>query len=260
MELGLEGKVAVVTGGARGIGAAIVEGFAQEGANVVIADIEFDVAEKLAEKLRRGKVKVLAVETDVTKKGDADNLVSTTLKEFTKIDILVNNAGIVRNIMFVDLREEDWDRVNDVNAKGIYLVARAVVPHMIAAREGKIVNTSSILGKEAWEGVSSYCASKFAVLGITQALATELAKYNINVNAVCPGIVRTPMWEVMLDILSEREGRPREEIWDSQRELVPLKRTQTPEDIANVVLFLSSEVSRNMTGEAISINGGMRMD
>lgn len=131
---------------------------------------------------------------------------------------------------------------------------------MIAARYGKIINISSGAGKEGFEGLSSYCASKFAVLGLTQTLAKELAEYNINVNAVCPGIIRTPMWEVMLDALSKREGRPREEIWDSWRKVIPLQRAQTPEDIANVVLFLSSEVSRNMTGEAISVNGGMRMD
>lgn len=260
MNLGLEGKVAIVTGGARGIGAAIVEGFAKEGANAAIADISPDIAQELAKKIGKGGVKVLAVRTDVTKKSDVDNLVSITLKEFGKIDILVNNAGVARDIMFVDIEEEDWDLVNDVNAKGVYLVTRAVVPHMIAARYGKIINISSRSGKEGQIGLSHYAASKFAVIGLTQALAKELGGYNINVNAVCPGVLRTIMWEGLLDARSKRQGLPREQIMDRYLEMSPLRRVQDPEDIANVVLFLSSEASRNMTGEAINVNGGLRMD
>jgi len=260
MDLGLEGKVAIVTGGAGAIGTAIVEGFVREGASVVIADNSLDEAEKMAERLGRGGAKVMAIKTDVTKKSDADNLASSTLQEFGKVDILVNNAGVISDMRFVDIKEEDWDRVNDVNAKGVYLVTRAVVPHMIAARYGKIVNLSSLAGKKGAVGVTHYCASKFAVIGITQSLAYELAEYNINVNAVCPGILRTALWEVLLDARTGRLGQPREEIWERTIEQIPLKRPQTPEDIASVVLFLSSEVSRNMTGEAISVNGGLRMD
>lgn len=263
MDLGLEGKVAIVTGGGRGIGVAIVEGFVKEGANVVIADINLDDAQKLAEKLRKSRVKVLAVKADVTKKSDADNLASTTLKEFGKIDILVNNAGVARTIKFVDIEEEEWDRVNDVNTKGTYLVTRAIIPYMIAARHGKIVNSSSQGGRQGFAGFSHYCASKFAVIGITQSLAQELAEYNINVNAVCPGILRTQMWEGLLDNIIESEGLPqsqRDEVFNKWVEQIPLRRLQTPEDIANVVLFLSSKVSRNVTGAAINVTGGMRMD
>ena len=260
MELGLEGKVAVVTGGARGIGRSIVEGFAGERANVVISDILLDAAQELAETLTKDEVKALAVKTDVTKKSDADNLVAATLKEFGKIDILVNAAGVVRDIKFVDIEEEEWDRIMDINAKGVYLVTRAVVPHMIATRQGKIVNIASRSGKDAQAGLSHYGASKFAVIGITQALAKELAEYDINVNAVCPGILRTNMWEKILDARSERTGLPREEIWARMIDSIPLKRPQVPEDIAYVVLFLSSKVARNITGEAINVNGGARTD
>jgi len=260
MDLGLEGKVAIVTGGGGGIGAATVEGFAKEGANVAIADISLDVAQELAKKIGKGGVKALAVRTDVTKKSDVDDLVSITLEEFGKIDILVNNAGVARDIMFVDIEEEDWDLVNHVNVKGVYLVTRAVVPHMIAARYGKIINISSRAGKEGMIGLSHYSASKFAVIGLTQAVAKELGEYNINVNAVCPGILRTIMWEGLLDARTKRLGLPREQIFDNWIERIPLKRPQKPEDIANVVLFLSSEVSRNITGEAINVNGGLRMD
>jgi len=260
MDLGLGGKVAIVTGGAKGIGASIVEGFVKEGASVVIADSDVDAAQQLAEKLRRNGAKVLVVRADVTKKSDADNLIATTLNEFGVIDILVNNAGVVSDISFVDLEESEWDRICDVNIKGVYLITRAVVPHMMSSRYGKIINLSSLAGKRGNIGLAHYCASKFAVIGITQSLAKELGQYNINVNAVCPGIVGTAMWDTLLDARSRRQNLSREQIWEVWMEQTPLKRPQTPEDMANVVLFLSSEISRNITGEAISVNGGLYMD
>ena len=150
--------------------------------------------------------------------------------------------------------------INNVNIKGTYLVTKAVLPHMVSAKKGKVVNISSGAGREGYPGLSIYCASKFAVIGLTQSLAKEMAEYNINVNAVCPGIIHTPMWDVMLDALSKREDRPRDDIFEGWTEGIPLKRRQSPEDIARAVLFLSSEVSRNMTGQRISVDGGMRMD
>lgn len=260
MDLGLKGKVAIVTGGASGIGAALVEGFVKEGSNVVIADINLNKAQELAENIGGTGVKVLVVRTDVTKKSDADNVVSATLRQFGKIDVLVNNVGVIRYTKFVDMEEENWDQINDVNAKGVYLVTRAVVPHMIAARHGKIVNISSLAGKSGSTGCTHYCASKFAVIGITQSLAKELAEYDINVNAICPGALRTALWEGIMDARAKLEGLPREKIWNARVEQIPLKRPQTPEDIANVVLFLSSEVSKNITGESINVNGGSLMD
>lgn len=260
MDLDIKGKVAIVTGGARGIGASIVEGFAKEEANIVISDIMFDDAQELAKKLTNGGANVLAVRTDVTNKSDIENLVSATLHEFGKIDILVNNAGVLKVTSFVDLDEEEWDRVNDVNAKGTYLMSRAVVPHMITARQGKIVNISSLAGKRGSPGLAHYSASKFAIIGITQTLAKELGEYNINVNAVCPGTLRTQIWEAILDGRATHQGIPREQYWNEWIEQIPLKRPQTPEDIANIVLFLSSEVARNITGEAINVNGGLWMD
>jgi meso-butanediol dehydrogenase/(S,S)-butanediol dehydrogenase/diacetyl reductase len=193
MELDLKGKVVIVIGGARGIGRDVVEGFAGEGASVVVSDILSDEASELTKKLAQDEVKALAVRTDVTSKSDADNLVTATLKEFGQIDVLVNAAGIVHDIRFIDIEEADWDRVLDINAKGTYLITRAVIPHMMAARYGKIVNISSRSGKEAHPGLVHYAASKFAVIGLTTGLAKELAEYDINVNAVCPGILRTAM-------------------------------------------------------------------
>jgi meso-butanediol dehydrogenase/(S,S)-butanediol dehydrogenase/diacetyl reductase len=260
MDLGLEDKVAIVTGGARGVGAAIVSGFVDEGANVTIGDIHVELAEDLAAKMSRRVRKVVVVRTDVTKKSDAKELVAKTVKEFGKIDILVNNAGIVQERLFVDIEEDDWDRINNINAKGVYIVTQAVVPEMITARYGKIVNISSRSGKDGQIGLSHYAASKFAVIGLTQTLAKELGEYNINVNAVCPGIIPTAMWDKILSVRAERHGVPREQICDNLLSQVPLRRPQNPDDVAKAVLFLSSEVSRNITWEAINVNGGLRMD
>ncbi len=265
MDLGLKGKVAIVTGGSRGLGEAIVSSFAGEGANVVIGDVNLDLTQKLAEKLTSKDVRVLAVKTDVTRKADAENLAATALKEFGRIDILVNNAGVVKPFLFLDIEEEEWDRVMAVNAKGVYQVTKAVAPHMIAARNGKIVNIASVAGKEGYEGECNYVASKFAVRGITQTLAKEFAQYNINVNSVCPGIIHTFMWDQLIDFFAELMEIPKGETFDETfttlcERLIPMKRAQIPQDIANAVLFLSSEVSRNMTGQAINVCGGMRMD
>ena len=260
MELGLKGKAAIVTGGARGIGGNIVEGFIREGACVVIADILYENARELAEKLTKGNTKAIAVRTDVTKKADVDNLISTAMKEFGRIDILVNAAAITQDKWMVEIEEADWDRILEVNAKSVYLTIKAVMPHMMAARYGKIVNISSRSGKEGMPGLSHYAASKFAVTGFTQAVAKELAQHDINVNAVCPGILRTDMWEKILDARSARTGLPREEVWAKAMETIPLKRPQVPEDITNVVLFLSSDISRNITGESVNVSGGARVD
>ena len=258
MELGLKSKSAIVTGGAKGIGAAIVAGFVKEGVNVVIGDIDIDAARELSEQLGNAKTKVLAVKTDVTQKADADEVVSCTVTEFGKIDILVNDAAFPPiEVPFDELEEKDWDRTIDVSAKGTFLVSQAVVPHMKAARNGKIINLSSSAGMRGFATVSAYCVAKFGVRALTQVLALELAEYNINVNALAPGIVRTPLWECILDAQSERGGEPRDQIFnDRVAEALPLNRPQEPEDISNLVMFLSSDISRNITGETININGG----
>ncbi len=261
MDLGLRGKTAIVTGGARGIGEAIVQSFVAEGANVVIADVLQETAEQLAKKVSRSDARALAIRTDVTKKTDVEALVAAALREFGKIDVLVNNAGVVGEMLFTEVEEQEWDRVHTVNVKGTYLTCRAVIPHMTAARRGRIVNISSRSGKEGQFGLSHYAASKFAVVGLTQSLAKELAQYDINVNCVCPGILRTAMWETILDGRSRRTGRPREDVWLDAMQLIPLRRAQVPQDIANAVLFLSSDVvAPNITGESMSVNGGLRMD
>ena len=260
MELGLRGKSAIVTGGARSIGKAIVEGLVGEGTNVAIADVLIDMARGVAEQLNSDDVRVFAIKTDVSKKTDVENLTQAALKEFDKIDILVNAAGIIRVTKFLDIEEQEWNQIFDINAKGVYLATRAVAPHMVSRREGKIVNISSRAGKDSVPELSHYGASKFAIIGLTQSIAKELAEYNINVNAICPGNLRNDMWEKISDARSRRTGETEQEIFDKQISTIPLKRMQLPEDIANVALFLCSEVARNITGESINVNGGSLTD
>jgi meso-butanediol dehydrogenase / (S,S)-butanediol dehydrogenase / diacetyl reductase len=176
-----------------------------------------------------------------------------------RIDVLVNNAGVSSGVAFQELDEAEWDRVNNVNAKGVFLTTRAVVPHMIEQRSGSIVSISSMAGKEGLPLLAHYCATKFAVIGITQSLAKELAEYGVRVNAVCPGVVRTPLWEPLLDQLSESRGISREEAWQEFVDPIPLGRPQEPEDIGEAVAFLASDRARNMTGQGINVSGGMQL-
>jgi meso-butanediol dehydrogenase / (S,S)-butanediol dehydrogenase / diacetyl reductase len=244
----LDGRVAVVTGGARGIGRAIVDALAARGANVVVADLDPDMA---------GDAE--AVRVDVTDEGSVRDLMRDVIERHGQLDILVNNAGVSRSVAFVDIDEAEWDRVFAVNVKGVYLACRAVVPHMMQRRYGKIVNISSMVGKEAIPLFVHYSASKFAVLGLTQGLAKEMAPYDVNVNAVCPGVVRTPLWEPLLDQLSETKGITRDEAFDEFVSGIPLGRPQEPEDIGEVVAFLASDRARNMTGQGINVTGGMQL-
>jgi acetoin reductase-like protein len=255
----LEGKVAIVTGGAKGIGRGIVEALAAHGASVVIADLDLEEATATAEAVSAGGSGARAQRLDVTSWDDNKRLVSEVLAEQGQIDILVNNAGVSKSIPFVDIDEAEWDRVFDVNVKGVYLATRAVLPHMIERRYGKIVNLSSMVGKEAIPLFVHYSASKFAVMGMTQGVAKEVAEHGINVNAVCPGVVRTPLWEPLLDQLSANKGISRDEAFKEFIAGIPLGRPQEPEDIGEVVAFLASEKARNMTGQGINVTGGMQM-
>jgi NAD(P)-dependent dehydrogenase (short-subunit alcohol dehydrogenase family) len=244
----LNGRVAVVTGGARGIGRAIGDALAVRGADVVVADLDPDMA-----------VDAERVRVDVTDESSVRDLVRDVIERHGRLDILVNNAGVSRSLPFVDIDEAEWDRVFDVNVKGVYLACRAVVPHMMQRRSGKIVNISSMVGKEAIPLFVHYSASKFAVLGLTQGLAKEMAPYDVNVNAVCPGVVRTPLWEPLLDQLSATKGITRDEAFEEFVSGIPLGRPQEPEDIGEVVAFLASDRARNMTGQGINVTGGMQL-
>ena len=250
----LDGKVTVITGAGSGIGRGIALVLARRGADLILTDLDQGRAQAVAD-----EVGGTALEHDVTSWQSCARVVEKALELRRRIDVLVNNAGVSKSLPFHELDEKEWDRVNDVNAKGVFLCCRAVVPHMMERRSGRIINISSMAGKEAFPLFVHYCASKFAVIGLTQGLAKELAGYDINVNAVCPGVVRTPLWEPLLDQLSESKGISRDEAWQEFVDRIPLGRPQEPEDIGEVVAFLASDRARNMTGQGINVTGGMQL-
>jgi meso-butanediol dehydrogenase/(S,S)-butanediol dehydrogenase/diacetyl reductase len=252
----LIGRTAVVTGAARGIGRGIAEVLTDHGATVVVADLDVDEGRRVARALGD---RTTAVALDVTSEASVREVIGGVIEEHGRLDILVNNAGVSRSIPFAEIEEAEWDRVFDINVKGVYLACRAVVPHMSERRYGKIINLSSMVGKEAIPLFVHYSASKFAVMGITQGLAKELAPYDVNVNAVCPGVVRTPLWEPLLDQLSATKRISRDEAFAEFVSGIPLGRPQQPRDIGEVVAFLASDRSRNMTGQGINVTGGMQL-
>jgi meso-butanediol dehydrogenase/(S,S)-butanediol dehydrogenase/diacetyl reductase len=256
MDLGLKDKVAIVTGGSAGIGRGIVERLVGEGAQAVIVDIDLDTAQKAAAEIGHNTI---AIKMDVTKKAEVDKAVQNVLEQFGKIDILVNNAALSWPQLLVDMEEADWDRMCNVNLKGVYLMCRPVISHMITRRYGKIISISSIAGKEGIAKFSHYSATKFAVIGLTQALAHEYAQYDLNINVVCPGVVRTPLWEAQLPGMAKEQGKPVEQVFQEFCEPIPMKRPQQPADIGAMVAFLASDLAKNITGQSINVTGGWHM-
>jgi len=250
----LEGRTLVVTGGLTGIGRGIADLFRKAGANVVIGDIACDADSE------RVDDRELHVRTDVTKRADAERLIAEAVAAFGRIDFVVNNSGTSTMDYAIDIREEDWDKVMDVNAKGVYLVSQAAAKQLLRqGGGGRIINIASQAGKNGYRCMGNYCASKHAVLGFTKTMAIELAKEQILVNAVCPGIVETDMKRRERIEGGLLRGMTAEEILAEDRSQVPLGRTAEPEDVANVVLFLASPLSSYMTGQAINVTGGMTM-
>lgn len=238
----LKDKVAIVTGAGRGIGLGIALELADRGCKVVISDISSDVIQKAAEEVGKGGAESLAVKCDVSKKEEADNLVKQTVEKFGRLDILVNNAGIYPYKPFGDMGESDWDKVIDVNLKGVYLCSQAAVKVM--EPNSKIVNISSIAAYKAFQSLVHYCASKGGVNGFTRALALELAPKKINVNAVAPGAIETP------GAVMEEEAKKQTVA------MIPKGRTGKPADIAKAVAFFASDDSDYITGQVIVVDGG----
>jgi len=253
----LPDKIVIVTGASKGIGRAIALRLAKERANIVIADVDKDEGEKVAQMIREMGRDCLAVKCDVRNSQEVEEMVEKTMQKFGRIDILVNNAGVSSMAPMVELEEKDWDFNMDINAKGQFLCSRAVAKHMIKQRSGKIINNASLAAKRGALFLGHYSASKFAVLGLTYTMAIELAPYNITVNAVCPGIVETDMirreWKWEGDLRGMTPEKVRKEVLST----IPLGRLAKPEDIAGVVAFLASEDADYITGQAININGGM---
>lgn len=193
----LKGKVILITGGGQGIGEGIALRLAEDGGDVVVSDINEESAKNVSEKILKNGGKSIALQIDVSNSTSVNDGVKKIIEEFKRIDILVANAGIIKVQTVEEITEEDWDKVFAVNLKGVFLTNKAVIPYMKSQKYGKILNCSSISGREAVANLSHYCASKFGVVGFSQSLAKELAKFNITVNVYCPGVVDTPMWDLI---------------------------------------------------------------
>ncbi len=245
----LDGRIAVVTGGARGIGRAIVEKLAGLGANVVIADMLMDLAEQSANEISQltGR-KIIAMSVNVTDGKSTAELIDKTLREFGKVDILVNNAGITRDTLILRMDEADWDAVLDVNLKGVFNCSKAVVRPMMKQRYGRIVNISSVSGQAGQAGQTNYSASKAGVIGFTKALAREVASRQITVNAVAPGFIPTALTNDLSDDLK-----------NSILSATPAGRMGKPEEVAAAVAFLASEEAAYINGQVLAVDGGMAM-
>jgi len=241
----LKNKVAIVTGAAKGIGESIALRLAEEGANVVVSDVDLKGCSLVCKNIeKKYKVRTLAVKCDVSNKNDVQNMVKETMKKFKKLDILVNNAGIFPFKSFLEMEEKDWDRVLDVNLKSVFLCSREAAKVMKPG--SKIVSISSIASLIGYPGLTHYCASKAGINGLTRAMALELAPKKINVNVIAPGAIVTPGLKAALDEKTAKQ----------MTATIPLKRMGFPKDIANAVAFLVSDDADYVTGHVLVVDGG----
>lgn len=246
--MGVENKVAVVTGAAQGIGKAIATLLAARGATVVVCDINLEMAQETAREIELNGGKSYALKADVTQPGDTDQIIKETVEKCGALDILVNNAGITKDNVLLRMKEDQWDQVMSVNLKGTFNCTKAAIRVMMRQKRGTIINVASITGLMGNPGQANYSASKAGVIGFTKAVAREYADRGITVNAVAPGFIST----AMTDAIPEKER----EALISQ---IPLNRLGSPEDVANAVCFLASEEASYITGQVMSINGGLYM-
>ncbi len=262
----LQDRVAVVTGGGGGIGSGICLVLAREGADVVVSDIDLEGAERCASQVRDEGRGSLTVRADVTVAQDCLDLVGASLKTFGKIDVLVNNAGLFGRrlgLPFTNQEEEDWDNCYRVNVKGPFLLSKAVAPHMMERRYGKIINISSIAARRDAQILPDYTAAKNAVLSLTRVTAKDLAPYNVTVNAICPGMIWSPFWHRLAPMIAAHSDyaglEPRPMFEKYVKDNIPMRREQTPEDIGQLAAFLASDDARNITGQTICVDGGAAM-
>ena len=244
----LKDKVALVTGGARGIGQAIALTFAREGADIVVADVNLEIAQKTCLEIEGLGRKALALEMDVTNYEKVEEGINKILDKMGNVDILVNNAGITKDNLLLRMSQADWDAVINVNLKGTFNCIKAVSRPMIKQRSGRIISIASIIGLMGNPGQANYAASKAGIIALTKTVAKELASRNINANAVAPGFIQTEM-----------TAKLPEDIKKKMLEAIPLAKLGTPQDVANTCLFLASEESSYITGQVITIDGGMVM-
>ena len=244
----LEGKKAVVTGAAQGIGQAIAESLAQAGADVVVADLDVTRCQDTVDRVEKHKRKALAVSTNVAQWDDVKAMVDQVVKDWGRIDIFVNNAGITRDGLVVRMKEEDWNAVIQVNLTGTFYCTKAALGPMSKQRYGRIINMASIVGVMGNAGQANYAASKAAVIGLTKTIAREYASRNITVNAVAPGFINTAMTQGLSENVREMLSKQ-----------IPLGRLGEPGDIAEAVRFLASDAASYITGQVLHVNGGMHM-
>ncbi|HLW32301.1 MAG TPA: 3-oxoacyl-[acyl-carrier-protein] reductase [Aequorivita sp.] len=243
----LQGKTAIVTGGSRGIGKGIVEVFAQHGANVAFTySSSAEAAVTLAKEVSKLGVKAMAYQSNAASYEESQKLAEDVLKEFGSIDILVNNAGITKDNLLMRMSEEDFDKVIEVNLKSVFNMTKAVQRTMLKQRKGSIINMSSVVGVKGNAGQANYAASKAGIIGFSKSVALELGSRDIRCNAIAPGFIETEM--------TDKLGEDMVKAW---RDAIPLKRGGTPEDIANVCVFLASDLSAYVTGQVLNVDGGM---
>jgi D-sorbitol dehydrogenase (acceptor) len=253
----LKDKVAIVTGGGSGIGQAISLRYGAEGASVVVADVNVENAKKVADEITSANGTALGIAIDVRKKDQVQTMVDTTVRHFGSLDILVNNAGTGKILPFFDTTEEDWDLMFDVNCKGVLFCSQVAAKQMIAqGRGGKIINMASQAGRRGEALVLAYCASKACIINMTQSIALALAEHKINVNAIAPGLVDTPLWDKydkqFAKILGWKEGEPKRRFSES----IPLGRIEKPEDVTGAAVFLASSDADYITQQCLNVDGG----
>lgn len=245
-----DNKVALITGGSRGIGEKIAERFAQAGYNLIINYVSnIENVEELEAKIKgTANIEILFIQSDVTSFESCENMVNEAIKKFGHIDVLVNNAGITKDTLLMRMKEEDFDKVINVNLKGTYNVTKNVIPYMMKQKYGKIINISSVVGVSGNAGQANYAASKAGIIGFTKSVAKELASRNILANCVAPGFIKTDMTDVLSDSVKE-----------SINSQIPLKKMGTAEEVANAVYFLGNEENTYITGQVLNVDGGMLM-
>jgi 3-oxoacyl-[acyl-carrier protein] reductase len=246
--MSLIGKKALVTGASRGIGRAIALKLAQEGADLIVTATSLERAQKTADEIALLGRTAIACKVDVSDTADVESLFKVIVEKSGALDILVNNAGVTRDGLLMRMKDDEWDTVIDTNLKGTFTCTREAIKLMAKAKNGRIVNISSVVGEMGNSGQANYCASKAGVIGFTKAVAREYAKRNITVNAITPGFIETDMTSVLADSI-------REELLKQ----IPVNCFGTPDDIANAVYFLVSDMGRYVTGHVLAVNGGMHM-
>ncbi|MGE0682497.1 MAG: SDR family NAD(P)-dependent oxidoreductase [Candidatus Binatia bacterium] len=257
----LKDKIAIVTGAGVGMGKAIALRYAKEGAHVVAAEINEATGVQTAAEVSAHDRRGLFIKTDMAKLSDINAMVAKTMETFGRIDILMNNAGVTKKLDFFEVTEADWDWIHSVNAKGVFFCMQAVAREMAKNKSGKIINTASIAGK-GFRGTSniSYAGSKGAVIAMTRIGASQLAKYNINVNSICPGATRTELYDQIMKEIVQRENITEEQAIARMDASIPLRRSNTGDDIANMAAFLASDEARNITGQSFNVDGGLMWD